>query len=412
MRKQKKLDNAGFSLVELLIAVVILGLIVAPLLHTFVAAADTAARSGKMGDATLASQNIAEVIEANNVSDIVADGNALFGATAVVDASQAASGSYVMTISGLGAGKSQFNAQVALNAAAAPFQEINAEKIADYSNMDAVFAQSQTSAEDPDQNAIARFVSDSSVYTNITSTPSVTRNIKLTVDYTDAAKTKIEADLVYSYTYSFSYKEVNSSGGTMNKSATLSYQLHYSLLPQGFDRSSGAVPNIYLLYNPWYGGTYTDATLGQSYTKDRLASSTDADVAISNKYDTFNVLNNQDITFKLFLVKQKTAEPLTTDMDYSADIILHQSNAVSTAVYSNVNESFTTPTGNTKLNNVSFKVQYDSWSYQPITNLITGDLVSKSAKNRIFQVTINLFPVGTTDYSGTPLCTFTTTKLQ
>lgn len=278
--------------------------------------------------------------------------------------------------------------------------------------MDAVFAQSQTSAEDPDQNAIARFVSDSSVYTNITSTPSVTRNIKLTVDYTDAAKTKIEADLVYSYTYSFSYKEVNSSGGTMNKSATLSYQLHYSLLPQGFDRSSGAVPNIYLLYNPWYGGTYTDATLGQSYTKDRLASSTDADVAISNKYDTFNVLNNQDITFKLFLVKQKTAEPLTTDMDYSADIILHQSNAVSTAVYSNVNESFTTPTGNTKLNNVSFKVQYDSWSYQPITNLITGDLVSKSAKNRIFQVTINLFPVGTTDYSGTPLCTFTTTKLQ
>lgn len=105
MRKQKKLDNAGFSLVELLIAVVILGLIVAPLLHTFVAAADTAARSGKMGDATLASQNIAEVIEANNVSDIVADGNALFGATAVVDASQAASGSYVMTISGLGAGK-------------------------------------------------------------------------------------------------------------------------------------------------------------------------------------------------------------------------------------------------------------------------------------------------------------------
>jgi len=414
VKKLKKIDNAGFSLVELLVAVVILGLIVAPLLHTFVTASDTAARSRKMGDATLASQNIAETIEANDLDTIVTGGNTLLGPAAAVDASQAISGSYTISLEGLQAGNSRFNAQVKLDASAAQFAAINAAEIANYSNMDAIFAQSQDAADDPDQNAIAHFVSESSSYTNITTTPSVTRNLKLTVAYMDAEKTKVKADLLYSYTYSFSYKEVNPSGGTQIKSAALSYQFSYSLLPQGFDKSTDAVPNIYLLFNPWYGGTYTDAVLGQTYTKDTLSTSTDADVAISNKYDTFNILNNEDISFNLFLVKQKTAEPLTSavEMQYSADIILHQSSSASTMVYSNVNESFTTTTGNTKLNNITFKIQYNSWAYLPITDTITGDLVSKSWKNRIYQVTIKIFASGVTDYSGTPLCTFTTTKLQ
>ena len=41
-------------------AVAILGIVVAPLLHTFVTAASTAAKSRKLGDATLAAQNLAE----------------------------------------------------------------------------------------------------------------------------------------------------------------------------------------------------------------------------------------------------------------------------------------------------------------------------------------------------------------
>ena len=40
-RKKRQLNNEGFSLVELLIAIVILSIIVVPLLHSFVTSART-----------------------------------------------------------------------------------------------------------------------------------------------------------------------------------------------------------------------------------------------------------------------------------------------------------------------------------------------------------------------------------
>ena len=43
--KEGQLNNAGFSLVELLIAMVVLAIIVVPLLHSFVTSARTNAKS-------------------------------------------------------------------------------------------------------------------------------------------------------------------------------------------------------------------------------------------------------------------------------------------------------------------------------------------------------------------------------
>lgn|GEM_PF-1450544 len=417
MKKLKKIDNAGFSLVELLVAVVILGLIVAPLLHTFVTASDTAARSRKMGDATLASQNIAETIEANDLTDFTAAGNMLFGTAATVDASQAATGTYTITLPGVQAGKSTFKAQVELNAAAAAFTAINTQTIADYSNMDAVFAQSQDAAGDPDQSAIAYFVSASSTYTTRTTTPVISRFIKLTVTETDE---KIKAELTYNYICTFDYTEVNTSGGTNTKTAKLAYSVPtYSLLPQGFDISKGQVPNIYFMYNPWYAGAYTDSATGFQYEKSILSGSTgDTDIVASNKNDTIHVMNLDDVAFNLFLVKQKTADVNKTgfsDYSYLADIVLHQSSQASTAVYSNAKESFTTLTGNTTLSGINFKIMYNTWSYQPLTGNVSGKLVSESRKYRIYQVTIKIYNRDIADddmETATPLCEFTTSKLQ
>ena len=70
MKMRKELNNKGFSLVELLIATIILGIVVAPLLHTFVTAANTTARSRQIGDATLAGENIAEKVEAGSIDDL------------------------------------------------------------------------------------------------------------------------------------------------------------------------------------------------------------------------------------------------------------------------------------------------------------------------------------------------------
>ena len=70
MKMRKELNNKGFSLVELLIATVILAIIVAPLLHSFVTAAHTTVRSRQIGDATLVSENIAEMVEATSLTQL------------------------------------------------------------------------------------------------------------------------------------------------------------------------------------------------------------------------------------------------------------------------------------------------------------------------------------------------------
>ena len=62
MKMRKELNNKGFSLVELLIATVILAIIVAPLLHSFVTSANTTVKSRQMGNVTLLSQFLCRLL--------------------------------------------------------------------------------------------------------------------------------------------------------------------------------------------------------------------------------------------------------------------------------------------------------------------------------------------------------------
>lgn len=71
--KRIRSDHRGFSLVELLVAIVILGIVVAPLLHTFVTSASTAARARRLGDATLAAQNLSERVEAASLKGLISN---------------------------------------------------------------------------------------------------------------------------------------------------------------------------------------------------------------------------------------------------------------------------------------------------------------------------------------------------
>jgi len=395
VKKLKKIDNAGFSLVELLVAVVILGLIVAPLLHTFVTASGTAARSRKMGDATLASQNIAETIEANDLSSFV-------GSVSPEN------GKYTVSMDGVQAGKSTFKAQVTLDpqtsGTESPFQSINAEKITDYSNMDAVFAQSQDAAEDPDQISLANFNLYAATYTlDTTVTPTVSRLIVMTLSKESG---EVYAKLVYTYTYTFTSITIGSDGKSVPTPQTFTDKQTYELFPQGF--SPANVPNIYLMYNPWYSG---DMLGGCDKKNDSTYSKMDVIIAEAEYVNASG--NKDDIPFQFFLVKQKSSA-VTSEKEgqYSADIILKESDSAvyRSTVFSNVNEDVT-GTSASRIANVRFKLQSGAYKYTLFTSSITGDLVSKSARNRIYQVTIKIYPSGTTDYT-TPLCTFTTTKLQ
>ena len=67
---RKQLNNEGFSLVELLIAIVILSIIVVPLLHSFVTSARTNAKSRSTMHATAIAEDIMEMFEAYSLEEM------------------------------------------------------------------------------------------------------------------------------------------------------------------------------------------------------------------------------------------------------------------------------------------------------------------------------------------------------
>ena len=426
-RRIKRLAaNDGFSLVELLVAVVILGIIAGPLLHTFVTGTYTAAKSRRIGDATLAAQNIAETIEANDIATIVTDPQTMFGASSYSltggdSAAKSGLPEYDFTLNGVTAGKSTFNAKVTMTAPSgedggnnAQFSVINLQAISDYSNMDAVFAQPRDITTDPDEQAYSAFAEEvQAADLNVTD---VKRVITLTVGYfVDANgntdKSRLSAMLEYKYRYTYSCTEIESDGTTAHKTKlwplTDYHMVTSNLFPQGFDCTK--TPSIYLMYNPWY----STVNLGSGEYNNSVG-------------DKIEIYTKNNLTFKLFLVKEKISN-LTTAMEiqYAADIVLYQDSVsiVSNAkVYSNAKENLMEPVGNQKIVNVSFKKQgivmhtpQSFAGYDSKSEASENDVVSKSAKSRIYKITIMLYDTNNTDEditSGTLVSTFTATKLQ
>lgn len=68
--RNEKLNNEGFSLVELLIAITILAIIVAPLLHSFVSAMNTNAKARRTMNSTQIAEDIMEEFEAHSIKEM------------------------------------------------------------------------------------------------------------------------------------------------------------------------------------------------------------------------------------------------------------------------------------------------------------------------------------------------------
>lgn len=70
MKQIKERKNSGFTLVELLIAITILGIIVGPFMHSFVTASRTNAKAQQIQNATLLATNLMEEVKSNTVGDL------------------------------------------------------------------------------------------------------------------------------------------------------------------------------------------------------------------------------------------------------------------------------------------------------------------------------------------------------
>lgn len=413
MKLKKQLNNKGFSLVELLIATVILAIVVAPLLHTFVTASVTAARSRRIGDATLAGQNVAETVEASTLSQLINDPDPtryFAGATSkglykpdasgytAISPDAAGPDVYHLGVHGLQAGGSVFNAMVSFDAAAyknAVDPEVNPKindlEIVDYSNMDAVYAQPQDS-DNPDEKSRSDF--ENKVTGRIgswaTSNAKVNREITLNVTETDG---KIYASLDFDYEYTCPYTTEDADGNIEYHTGTIRTDtISSQLLPQGFSvTTNGRLPNVYLMYYPMYG-----------------------EPSVYN--DTIVINNDIAQPFKLFLVKERAAS-LTDELQYKAHIEQYVPDGTASSnyavIYSNATEDLSNELNHTPLSGVTYKIYRGNW--WEVSGSFAGEhgaLVSKSSKNRLYDVTIRIYDSDSADFSANPLYTVHSTKLQ
>ena len=414
MKMRKELNNKGFSLVELMIATVILALIVAPLLHSFVTAANTTVKSRQMGDITLASENIAEAVEAAPLKDLLssevsankcfagATGKSLYtyqnGTYTPANASDIdfdTANCYYLGVKGIQAGSSTFNAMIKLDAneyrkATKP---INTVDLTDYSNMDAVYAQGLV-ASDPDDLSLADLRTQAAGYPDyIYSDPirTITLEVKEGLDSNNQPTGKIHALLYFDYEYTVYYETEDDQGNPVPHTITINTSHDpEDLLTQGYDPAlnGGRLPNIYIMYNPMYG-----------------------DPGETN--DIIRIENKIKKPFKVFLVKERGAN-LSEDTNYAASVAQFLPSTLGEGdgpaiIYSNINENLNT---GTELSRVNYRIYTGNYfSRQGYFEGERGDLVSKTDRNRMFEVTVQIFDAADTNFT-TPLHTFRSTKLQ
>ncbi|MDD3347405.1 type II secretion system protein [Oscillibacter sp.] len=400
----KRTDNRGFSLVELMVGITILGLVAAPLLHAFVTSANTARRSGQLADATLTAQNLAESVESATLSTLRTNPLSALGGTGAAfysydgsayqlspDAQAERADAYYIGVSGVGqggAGNSVFNAMISLRADDA-YAAINGQAITNYSPMDAVLSQTRDAGEDPDQIVDAAFRSEANVVSNGTYTLSQKARTIL-MDVTPSAdKSTLSATVTYQYKYTYSYdrEEYDDFGNAETvhvSNARFEDSVVYTLFPNGYKLSDG-MPTLYLLYYPWY---------------------------VSGSPDDIQINNRGNVPLSLFLVKQWDPDASAFELQakentYAASISLRQSceAADGALIYSNAARNLVT--GQTGIGGVTYHIYQGDYLY--VNGTFSGDLVKKAPENRIYEVTVDLYDG---DYTGSPVYSLRTTKLQ
>lgn len=153
-QKRRKLNNEGFSLIELLIAIVILSIIVAPLLHSFVTAARTSGKARNTMHATAIAEDVMEEFEAYSIAEmetLYAGAGWLEETDADLDGDgHADPGVFRFTGKDGNTTSGTYDVEVVLDPA--PYASINAEKLADIQNLagslNAVYTESAGQAQE------------------------------------------------------------------------------------------------------------------------------------------------------------------------------------------------------------------------------------------------------------------------
>lgn len=369
----KKSNNRGFSLVELLVAIVILGLVVVPLLHAFITAAVTSAKSRQAGAATTAAQNAVEVIQANTVDAIlrgkpetVAD---LFGATSAVWDDD------VLTLTGVSSGDRQFDLDITLNPDA--YVAVNEIPITQFTSMDAVYTQDSAGA-DPDTQAENLF---NGRYPSAEITGR-SRTLRMALTRQDGSEGKKRVQISLWFEYLFRFRDTRIVDGVEESySGSESVRSNtYTLLPGDYQIEEDEKVSVYVFFSPYYQG--------------------------GSPNDTIEIDNKSNQPCKLFLVKQKTPGTAAGEATYQSKVILREKHAgdsdpFAATIFSNVGVNLNTDMG----------LHYQYFRYDGAfreDGSFSGELVDRQPEDRLYNVQVEVYPAGESDSA----LTFRASKLQ
>lgn len=373
-------DNRGFTLLELLLGVVILGIITVPLLHIFVTGATTSTKSRLYGEATVAAQNLTEQIQALGMDSIFSDARLLDSAAAYYtldgDGHYNSAGisaptlsdtlpkTYTLGITDYRDGGSAFDALITLTV---PDEATNTHEVVVANQIETILDMRQA-----DENAVLALRSEcGEMMANVEelTTENLTRAMHINVVKTvDGLADTYRIEVIFDYSGSIAL--------TAEKEIGTAYSFTYSeqisaIAPLVPDRTDGSpIFSVGLFYNAYYKTAMTTQTL------------------------QINNPTGSDINF--FVVDSgilPASSGSTTRIWYKKQAFINNS-PVNKLIFTNLDID-----------------TYSAWKDNfYIKKLAISDYLTKTdARNRKYDIAIKLFKAGD-GFSGTPIASLDSTK--
>ncbi len=232
-------NNKGFTLIEVIIGIAILGIIAGPLFMTFTSSMRTASRTQEISDAMVLAENIAEQLE-------TADMDAVINSNEILEQTITEDDKIIKTKLNYGNFESGFeNYQVIITLdTTSEYQEINEQAISQYTAIDLLLKQPEGDFN-PDNKAeekiIEEIIEEEEIYLEEgQAPPSIVPHERTIIVTIEENGDKLEANLEFEYRYKYGYR-------------TKSYvDDNYSGM---FSASSideeGEIPSLYFIYQPW-----------------------------------------------------------------------------------------------------------------------------------------------------------------
>lgn len=458
-------DRRGFSLVELLIAIVILALIVTPLVNMFIFSGKLQLKSHQKGKETLCAQGVMETVQSMKSDDLfmkeimkhknsdISTGTATKFNSTLKSAffsgntsfTSDGKGKLILDIPDLKEGSQAYDAEVTLDPNGSDIKDgrskINDKYLTAKTNFQNVI---NMEAVDKDYDKLPEevIVNNGGTITKrartivlsftVNDTDSATGNPKtftpmLHIYYAFEYKQGSDTHVVDAVTgKDITYKDGDRSQATevkLNKDDLESNYLKADLSAKQIDYDPNDPFYLYVLFPPYYDGT---PGFG-NYTRMRKDASdpgtTSRRPAVK---DLFIVDNSQNMKGTVTFVKQRTDKDDTKlnlkEMDYSADIFLYEKKNAGTTVTAsdynmhintNINRNLLIKSSDTSsILSGSFQViKYDQFNTYFSEDMSKSSIVRTVDSDRIFDVTVKIYKKNADKSTAEPLYTLNGMRL-